>query len=110
MKNSGLKRGLVVALLIVITLTMSSCGNSIVGSWTNTSFGIATTLRFSSNGTLSVSAFGVNVVAGTYKVNGNQLILSSPDSLSGTGLSSGTSTFNITGNQLIIDGIAFIKD
>jgi hypothetical protein len=110
MKKSVLKRGIIIALLLFVIFTISSCGNSIVGSWTNTSFGLATTLRFDGNGTLNVSALGIEVVAGTYIVSGNQLILSSSENLLGTGLSSGTSNFSISGDQLTIGGVVFIKD
>lgn len=110
MKGRVLQKWLAAAILIAVALTVTSCGNSIVGSWTNTSFGLATTISFHSDGTLSVSALGVSVAAGTYRVSGNQLVLSASEGLLGAGLSSGASTFRISGNQLILDGLVFLKD
>jgi hypothetical protein len=103
------KRALIVVLLLFIAVTMTSCTNSIVGSWINSTYGIAITLRFESNGNFALSTLDTDVATGTYKVNGDQITLSSSQSLLGLGLSTGTSTFKLSGDQLILDGLAFSK-
>ena len=97
------------ALLLAITLTIASCGSSIVGTWSNSLMGLDTTIQFNNDGTFSISALGILAASGTYSVSGNQVTLTLSQAVAGMNFTAGTSSFTISGDQLVIDGLVYTR-
>ena len=109
MRKIVLKTGLMIVVLVITALTLVSCSNPIVGTWTNSVFGLETTFQFNSDGSFSMFSLGIQTAKGTYTVIGNQIKLSGSYNYSSTENKTTISTYSLTGNQLVIDNIIFTR-
>lgn len=98
MKNVLKKSIAVLAIILVIGATLTSCGgdSSIVGQWSNSVNGVEVIgFTFTEDGKMSVSMGGVESFTCDYKVDGNKLIYTA------AGVDSETE-FSIKGDEMTI--------
>lgn len=97
------KRGAAMLLAVALILTLSSCGDSLKGTYVSKGL-IAQTFTFDGDN-VTMSAFGINV-SGKYKISGNQIAITY--SLFGMD-NTWTQTFSKSGKTITIGGTDFTK-
>lgn len=97
--------GVVALLLIVLTLAACSGGSKLNGTYKSQGL-IAQTFTFRNDGSVTMSAFGINA-SGTYEIQGSSIIISY--SLFGT-THDWKQPFEKKGSSIYISGTEFVKD
>lgn len=111
MSKNNLRKVFIIFLTIIMCVLLSSCsGNSIVGTWKASTFGIPSTITFNSDGTISSASLGFSTsIPARYKVNGDKITLTMDNTAYGLSNTSTTSTFILKGDTLWMDGLEFTR-
>ncbi len=103
MKNRTIR--VVAAILVCVSLltVLAACGGKLSGTYeTEPVFGAKSVYKFKSNGEVSWSISGALETSGTYKIDGEKLIIT----VAGVEV---PHTFEKNGNTLKIDGVEYKK-